>query len=122
MAGITKIHGPVRPSISIGKWASGIGIQHKELQIKDYPNFLESNDVPELLRYIVKERKNDVKDFDNLTNTFISGRKSGKVPTGAADISDTDRVGDFSYDVNYIYIVVNNAGTAEWRRAALSSW
>lgn len=79
-------------------------------------------DVIRVLEIAVRERTQDIKDFDNLTNTFISGRKVGKIPTGAADISPTDRVGDFNYTTSFLYIVVNNAGTAEWRRAALASW
>lgn len=92
--------------------------------MKDFPSFNidDPNDVKNLLRYLLKERNNDINDFNNLKNTFISGRKVGKVPTGAADISSTDKVGDFNYDKDYIYIVINNAGTAQWRRTALASW
>lgn len=91
--------------------------------MKNYPNFNISNqkDMHELLTYIQKERRNDVNDFTNLNNVFISGRKVGKIPTGAADISVTDRVGDFNFDASYIYICVDNSG-AEWRRVALSAW
>lgn len=92
--------------------------------MKDFPKLtpVTLDDVLELLRYITKERPIDIKDFDNLQNVFMQGRKVGKLPTGAADIADTDRVGDFNYDDSYFYLVVNNAGTAEWRRTALSSW
>ena len=76
----------------------------------------------ESVEEMIRERPRDVKDYDNLSNRFISGRKTGKIPTGASDISSTDKVGDFNYDQNYMYIVVNNGGTAEWRRVALSSW
>lgn len=92
--------------------------------MNSYPLLTPDNqeDAIELLRVISRERPNDIKDFDNLTNTFMSGRKSGKVPTGSADISVTDRVGDFNYTPSFFYIVVNNAGTAQWRRIALGSW
>jgi len=90
--------------------------------MQDFPRYNGLEDADGLLRYIAKERKNDVKDFNNLTNTFLSGRKSSKVPTGAADVTDTDRVGDISYDVSFLYILIDNAGTAEWRRVALSSF
>lgn len=79
-------------------------------------------DVQRVMLEIIQDRVQDVKDFDNLKNVFISGRKVGKIPTGAADITTSDRIGDFNYDPDFIYIVVNNSGTAEWRRAALSSW
>lgn len=91
--------------------------------MKDYPS-IEPDSLDSaltLMRYITKERTNDVKDFDNIKNLFMSGRKVGKIPTGAAAASD-DRLGDFNYDSNYWYIVVNNSGTAEWRRIAYTAW
>jgi hypothetical protein len=92
--------------------------------MKNYPVIDVNNkqSIDELLEFIVKERKKDVDDFNNLTNVFISGRKVGKIPTGATDIDIADRIGDFNYDTSYIYIVVDNGGTAEWRRATLASW
>lgn len=82
----------------------------------------ELKDVAETVEEIVRERSIDIKDFDNIQNRFISGRKVGRIPSGATDVLSTDKVGDFNYDTSYIYILVNNSGTAEWRRAALSSW
>lgn len=74
-----------------------------------------------VIEYITKERRNDVADFDNLKNVFMSGRKVGKIPTGSSDISDTDRLGDFSYDASYLYLVINDSG-AKWRRISLGVW
>ncbi len=90
--------------------------------MNDYPtlNLEDPKDVQEVIRTIVEERSTDVKDFDNLQNRFMSGRKSGKLPVGASDVSDTDRVGDFNTDNAYFYIVVNDAGTAKWARIALN--
>lgn len=89
--------------------------------MKNIPNFNPKYEADKIIRYIQKERKNDVNDFNNLKDSFISGRKVGKIPTGASDIVTTDRVGDFNYDANYLYICVDNSG-AEWRRVALSTW
>lgn len=91
--------------------------------MKKFPQFQPNtlSDIQEIINYIMKERKNDVNDFNNLNNIFISGRKVGKIPTGATDIVATDRLGDFNYDADYLYICVDNSG-AEWRRVALSSW
>jgi hypothetical protein len=90
--------------------------------MRDYPKFLNDDDVPSIVRHIVQQRKSDISDFNNLKNVFISGRKVGKIPSGAADVADTDRIGDFNYTDEYIYICVDDSGTAAWRRAALSSW
>lgn len=77
-----------------------------------------------LLEYILKERPNDINDFTNLQNRFVSGRKSGKIPTGATDISSTDRIGDINYDDAYLYLVtLDSMGDAVWARIALDiSW
>lgn len=92
--------------------------------MREYP-FLTSEDsksILDIIRFMIRERKTDVNDFFNLKNVFISGRKVAKIPSGASDITIADRVGDFNFDTSYIYIVVDNAGTAEWRRATLASW
>lgn len=93
-------------------------------EMKTYPKFTEKNskDIIEILEFIIKERKNDVNDFTNLKNVFISGRKVAKIPTGSLDVTDTDRVGDFNYDLSSLYILVDNGGSAEWRQAMLSAF
>lgn len=92
-------------------------------RLNDYPNLTPDNpvDQKEFMRVVTRERTNDIKEFENLQNRFMAGRKVGKIPAGAATAS-TDKLGDFSYDENYFYIVVNNSGTAEWRRIAYTAW
>jgi len=77
--------------------------------------------VADFCRDIARIREEDVEDFSNLNNVFISGRKVGKVPTGSADIAVTDRIGDFNFDANFIYICVDDSGAA-WRRVTLEVW
>lgn len=91
--------------------------------MKSYPliDIRGQEDLIELAFHVTKERPNDIKDFDNLQNRFMSGRKVGIIPIGAATTS-SDRVGDFNFDEDYFYIVVNNSGTAEWRRIAYAAW
>lgn len=92
--------------------------------MKKYPSspLKTLSDVVNMLTYIQKERKNDVNDFEGLKDNYISGRKVAKIPSGVSDIADTDRVGDFNYDADYLYMVINDGGSAEWRRVALSTW
>jgi len=78
-------------------------------------------DIAKIIRQIVRIRDKDLGDFRNLPNVFIRGRKVDKVPSASTDTTG-DRPGDFNYSTSYLYICVNNAGTATWRRAALSSW
>lgn len=93
--------------------------------MNDYPNIVPRtvDDIKDLLRMITRERPNDINDFTNIENRFMRGRKVGKIPTGAADIAATDRVGDFNYDyaTGYYYLVVDNAGTAVWSRIPLDT-
>jgi len=97
--------------------------------MKSYPTFiinpqspLFEGEVVKLLQYILKERPNDVNDFTNLNNRFLLGRLSGKIPSGSLDVANTDRIGDVNFTPTYMYVLVDNSGTAEWRRVALSSW
>lgn len=92
--------------------------------MKEYPYFRTSNekDMEKLLLAITKERRSDIRAFDNLVNVFIRGRKVDKIPSGASDVAADDRLGDFNYSASYLYLCVDNSGTVEWRRAALSSW
>lgn len=83
-------------------------------------------DVVSFILYVTKERKNDVSDFNALKDVFISGRKVGKIPSGASDVTDLDVVGDFNIADDtgtvYLYALVNVGGTATWRRVAMSAW
>jgi hypothetical protein len=92
--------------------------------MKQYPSLPKETleDVCKVIQYIARERDTDIRDWNNLQNTFVSGRKSGKIPTGSADVDPSDRVGDVNYDSSYFYIVINNGGTAAWRRIALGAW
>jgi hypothetical protein len=80
--------------------------------------------VIELINSILQTRERDIDDFFNLPNQFIGGRKVDKIPTSSADyVPATDQVGDFNFSLTYLYLLVDNgAGSAVWRRAALSVW
>lgn len=92
--------------------------------MKTYPKLLKSDidSVVSVLQFIIRERQNDVTENTNLPQIFIGGRKVGKIPTGSVDVVASDKVGDFNYDLDFLYILVNNAGTAEWRRGMLAAW
>ena len=92
--------------------------------MKDYPaNITET--IPGLamaLRFICRLRGDDIREFKNLSQTFISGRRVAKVPSSSTASAD-DRLGDFNVTSSYAYFCVDNgSGTAVWRRVAVSSW
>ncbi len=82
----------------------------------------DASNHPDALRYIARERENDVRDWYNLPKKYMTGRKVEKVPTGSSDIAITDRRGDFNYTSSFLYLCIDNAGTLAWRRVALVSW
>lgn len=91
---------------------------------KDYPYYSAetSEDVQMLLRQITNTRKDDIATISQITSSFISGRKVGKIPSSSADVQVSDKVGDVNYTAGYFYILVDNSGTPAWRRIALASW
>ena len=90
--------------------------------MNDYPQITPETieDIKQLLRIITRERTLDVADFSNLKNVFMSGRKVGKVPTGASDVDPTDKVCDMNYDDAYFYVLtLDGLGAAVWGRMPL---
>jgi hypothetical protein len=45
-----------------------------------------------------------------------------KVPSSSSDVAATDVLGDVNFTASYMYVLIDNAGTPAWRRAALSSF
>lgn len=93
--------------------------------MENYPTIKHNADTKDLIRFaedIQRMREKDISDFNNLSAIFMKGRKVGKIPTASIDIATTDRVGDFNYTASYLYIVIDNAGTAAWRRISLGVW
>ena len=66
----------------------------------------------------------DLPDYTNLPNIFISGRSvSRTAPTSNSDIDASDVVGDWLYNGGYLYICVDDSGTAKWGRITVNvSW
>ena len=91
---------------------------------KDYPYWHAEtvDDMKDQLRQITSTRKDDITQIGNLINVFISGRKVGRIPSASNDVISGDKVGDFNYDLSYIYILVDNGGAGAWRRSTLGAW
>lgn len=88
-----------------------------------YPSLLKETiqDIAKVLREIVRLRESeDIGDFDNLTHTFMRGRKVEKVPASHSDTSTDDTEGDFNFSAAYLYIAVDDSGTLKWARVALN--
>jgi hypothetical protein len=95
------------------------------LMAKRHYNFIgdDSNQaLSEFCRDIARIREEDIGDFSNLRNIFMSGRKVDKIPTSKLDTGDGEREGDFNYDTSYFYICVNNGGTLNWKTAPVTDF
>lgn len=85
--------------------------------------FSDTNpEMAKFIRDITRKREQDVDDFTALPNEFIQGRKVNKIPSSSIDVESSDHVGDVNYTSSYFYILIDNSGTAEWRRISLGSW
>ncbi len=86
-----------------------------------YPTITDEKDVLPFLKEITRIRQDeDVPDFYNLTQRFVSGRVTNRVPSSATDVLATDNLGDIVNDTNYEYKLVNISGTYKWDRRSLN--
>lgn len=90
-----------------------------------YPSTFDNtpDGIINFLKQIIRLRSDDVTEVNNFSSIFMSGRKVNKIPTSSSDVTaGQDKAGDFNYNVNYLFILVDNSGTLVWRRVALSSF
>lgn len=93
--------------------------------MKSYPSIVRRtlDGISDVVEFIVRERDKDVRDWNNLQNIFVNGRKVNKVPSSSVDIDpNSDRIGDINYDASYFYYITLSGGNAVWRRIASSTW
>ncbi len=75
------------------------------------------------LKTIIQYRNNeDVAAFNNLNKILIGGRLTSRTPSSDADVLATDFVGDFCPTATYLYILVSNGGSPQWRRITMGTF
>lgn len=79
-------------------------------------------DRTEVLRDIVNIRKDDIIQAKNLPQTYILGRKVGRIPASSADVIAGDKVGDFNVTLTHAYYLIDNAGTGTWVRSTVGTF
>lgn len=91
--------------------------------MKNYPIEIKDDvkNHSDVLECIARIRFEDIRDFNNLANVYMAGRRVSFVPANAADTS-TSRAGDFNITDSFAYFCVESGGAAVWRRVALQSW
>lgn len=78
--------------------------------MKVYPQVIQDSlqEHTNVLKQISRLRQEDVQAFTNLTQTYVLGRKVGKIPATSNDVIATDRLGDFNVDSAYAYFLVSS--------------
>lgn len=89
---------------------------------KNYSNIQNEYDIKALsswAREVTRLRSFDLDDYNNQVagNPFIYN-----APATSSTFVGTEKEGDLAFDASYLYIVVDNAGTLEWRRVSLSTF
>ncbi len=89
-----------------------------------YPQCNDESDVLPVVQRMVQLRKQeDLKDFANLTQVFVMGRSTRRIPSSSVDVIAGDRVGDTVNDDTYLYQLLNITGVPLWNRITLDiSW
>lgn len=89
-----------------------------------YPQFNKERDILVGLQKISQLRKQeDLPDYENQPQIFVSGRTTTRIPSAATDVITGDRIGDTTNDDTYLYLLVNTTGGPLWNRIALDiSW
>ena len=76
-------------------------------------------DVLRWVQDVVRERANDVSDYESQQATKPA---IYPVPASMTDLRGTEKAGDIAVASGFLYVVVDNSGTLEWRRVALSTF
>lgn len=68
---------------------------------------------------IIQQRDEDVREFNSLNNTYLTGRTRKDrttAPTSNSDVASVDKAGDRFYTGGYIYELVLDGTTLKWAR------
>lgn len=69
---------------------------------------------------VTREREIDLQDYDNQVATNVV--YFDVAPTSSSDLRGTEKAGDIAADTNFLYVVVDNAGTLQWQRVATATF
>lgn len=96
---------------------------------KNYPvinSIPTASQVGNFLQTIQRLRQvEDLPDWVNLNQVFVSGRSSRRIPASATDVVAGDKLGDqvVATDGSFLYMLVSVSGTNAWARVSLNiSW
>ena len=76
-------------------------------------------DVLRWVQDVVRERANDVSDYETQQATKPT---IYPVPSSGTDFIGTEKAGDIAADEHHLYVVVDIAGVLTWRRTSLTNF
>jgi len=80
--------------------------------------------ISDVLREASRIRENeDIPDFGNLNQVFVSGRSTDRVPSSPTDVLADDAEGDvvIQADGAFEYTLIDVSGTLKWDRRTLDT-
>lgn len=81
-----------------------------------------NGDLKNWIKEVTRLRYEDTGDKDTLPDMYVRGRKSPRIPSSPTDVTDFDKVGDISYDGQWLYVLVEvSDGVLQWARTQLSA-
>lgn len=92
-----------------------------------YPSISNGITLIGLVQWAIKvtqlRQQEDLPDYTNQKNIYVSGRTVTRVPSSATDIVAGDREGDtvVAVDGSYQYTLVDVSGSLMWARVALDT-
>lgn len=90
---------------------------------KKYITLANNSKISDILTWITqvtREREFDLSDYNEQITT--NAKIYDYTPTGSSDLIGTEKAGDIAADTNYLYVVVDNSGTLQWQRVAISTF
>lgn len=90
---------------------------------QEYPN-IHHTSLEDVINKISMLREDDIREFRDLRDHFIQGRKVQRIPRSSIDIQRGDCIGDFSYNANFMYLltILDKDSGAAWRRVKLENF
>lgn len=88
-----------------------------------YKNITANPSLRELaawIRQATRERRIDLRDYNNQIG--CNPKVFTRIPASTSDLLGTEQIGDIAANTTHLYIVVDNSGTLEWRRIAISTF
>jgi len=86
-----------------------------------YPSAFTNEELLNSYKEVQRLREaEDIPDFTNLNQVFVSGRSTTRIPSSPTDVLSGDNVGDVANDGSFVYTLLDiGGGTLRWDRRAI---